>query len=609
MWFVTFRTFDAAKRAEKVFSMRSCLLDNREVIVSAHAAPVVDYSVSEVQGQTNALRSKDEGRIWQKDEIVIEAEKLIMNELQAVLEKDITERVIGVEIRRMAADERGKRDGEQGKIRHQADVLSKDDHNQERAQTNDRLKGLSFRKRKQEEKAKVVARLQVQSDTEDDGGHERLETFEEKRKSANSSMEERPAKRVKSQASSALASDIESEDEVEERATEKEQVIDNEQIAIPLAISEHDLATESPSPTVTAPPDPEPALSDNLTRKRSPSPVAEHREAKRMKIAEDRPIDVLLPEHVPVPVPEKRPAKKAERKKPTKKSKAKGTPAQENSTLEIFIPPTPLQAEVPSVAEVHVTLAEVSPSPVINDLPLSIPPVQQVLPLSEKELRLICDDDEDLYFAHLAITTAEDEELALSESAGEPAEEPVDSPAKLLPRKNETGSARTEGYRKIELHEKSEYVAQYAARSSNKSAEPAKKQREAPKLDPVASSRSNRANARRRALGLDEINQVQLAVALSKGETGTTEVVKFNQLQTRKKNLRFARSPIHAWGLYAMERILKGEMVIEYVGEVIRAAVADKREKAYERQGIGSSYLFRINEDLVVDATKKGNLG
>jgi [histone H3]-lysine4 N-trimethyltransferase SETD1 len=58
-----------------------------------------------------------------------------------------------------------------------------------------------------------------------------------------------------------------------------------------------------------------------------------------------------------------------------------------------------------------------------------------------------------------------------------------------------------------------------------------------------------------------------------------------------------------------MERISRGEMVIEYVGEVIRAQVADKREKAYERQGIGSSYLFRIDEDLVVDATKKGNLG
>ena len=102
---------------------------------------------------------------------------------------------------------------------------------------------------------------------------------------------------------------------------------------------------------------------------------------------------------------------------------------------------------------------------------------------------------------------------------------------------------------------------------------------------------------------------MQRAMQLSLGETPATDQVKFNQLQTRKKHLRFARSPIHDWGLYAMERIARGEMVIEYVGEVIRAAVADKREKAYERQGIGSSYLFRIDEDLVVDATKKGNLG
>ncbi|EJD51992.1 histone methyltransferase [Auricularia subglabra TFB-10046 SS5] len=86
-------------------------------------------------------------------------------------------------------------------------------------------------------------------------------------------------------------------------------------------------------------------------------------------------------------------------------------------------------------------------------------------------------------------------------------------------------------------------------------------------------------------------------------------LIKFNQLQTRKKQLRFARSPIHDWGLYAMERIARGEMVIEYVGEIVRAPIADRREKLYERQGIGSSYLFRIDEELVVDATKKGNLG
>ena len=105
------------------------------------------------------------------------------------------------------------------------------------------------------------------------------------------------------------------------------------------------------------------------------------------------------------------------------------------------------------------------------------------------------------------------------------------------------------------------------------------------------------------------MNQVQRAMALSKGEAAAPDTLKYNQLQARKKQLRFARSPIHDWGLYACERISRGDLVIEYVGEVIRAQVADKREKAYERQGIGSSYLFRIDEDLVVDATKKGNLG
>jgi SET domain-containing protein len=42
-----------------------------------------------------------------------------------------------------------------------------------------------------------------------------------------------------------------------------------------------------------------------------------------------------------------------------------------------------------------------------------------------------------------------------------------------------------------------------------------------------------------------------------------------------------------------MEPISSGEMVIEYVGKVIRQQVADEREKYYERTGIGSSCLFK----------------
>ena len=48
-------------------------------------------------------------------------------------------------------------------------------------------------------------------------------------------------------------------------------------------------------------------------------------------------------------------------------------------------------------------------------------------------------------------------------------------------------------------------------------------------------------------------------------------------------------------------------MVVEYVGQVVRQVVADERERRYEAQGIGSSYLFRVDFDYIIDATKSGN--
>jgi SET domain-containing protein len=49
-------------------------------------------------------------------------------------------------------------------------------------------------------------------------------------------------------------------------------------------------------------------------------------------------------------------------------------------------------------------------------------------------------------------------------------------------------------------------------------------------------------------------------------------------------------------------------MVIEYVGETIRQTVGDLREKHYEIEGINSNYMFRVDSDTIVDATKCGNL-
>lgn len=41
-------------------------------------------------------------------------------------------------------------------------------------------------------------------------------------------------------------------------------------------------------------------------------------------------------------------------------------------------------------------------------------------------------------------------------------------------------------------------------------------------------------------------------------------------MQFRKKKLKFCKSHIHDWGLFAMEPIAADEMVIEYVGQNIR---------------------------------------
>lgn len=87
-----------------------------------------------------------------------------------------------------------------------------------------------------------------------------------------------------------------------------------------------------------------------------------------------------------------------------------------------------------------------------------------------------------------------------------------------------------------------------------------------------------------------------------------TSILDMNQLLKRRKPVKFARSAIHNWGLYAVDKIERNEMIIEYVGEVIRAPLADLRERNYVRSGIGSSYLFRIDDQTVIDATKRGGI-
>ena len=41
----------------------------------------------------------------------------------------------------------------------------------------------------------------------------------------------------------------------------------------------------------------------------------------------------------------------------------------------------------------------------------------------------------------------------------------------------------------------------------------------------------------------------------------------------------------------------------------MRQVVGDRRETYYDETGVGSCYLFRLDEDAIVDATRRGNIG
>lgn len=503
-WYVTFRTSDSARRAAMVLGSRT--LGHHSVTLSACPPPShVTYVATEKAS-------------WTQEEMVRQAGDTIVKELTVLLEKDITERVVATDLRKLVADEKAK--VAETKAREGPEIASEQRPVEKRG-----LKGLSFRKPKRvrEEEAKSAV-------VEEEAPHIEPEESAPVEPEEPAPMEPPKKKRKK---------DI---------------------VAKVTRVAEEDLESEDDENVV-------PEL-----RKRA---VSEVHDEEQEPVKKKPKKDVVLEE--------------VQHEKPLPKKKVTKKKAVTKVVVDEIIRPDELDFDVPATATIHISKLESvsrSPSPV-SEPPRPPSPVPQD----------ICDDDEDLYFCRLAITSG---------SQIAPRTPPPTTDALPAFRKHLTGSARTEGYYEISHAEKSAYVAQYALRSTNvESVAPT----EAP-VQPVTSSRSNRANARRRAQGLEEINQVQRAVALSKGENAAMELsIKFNQLQTRKKHLRFARSPIHDWGLYAMERIARGEMVIEYVGEIIRAQVADKREKVYERQGIGSSYLFRIDEDLVVDATKKGNLG
>lgn len=162
----------------------------------------------------------------------------------------------------------------------------------------------------------------------------------------------------------------------------------------------------------------------------------------------------------------------------------------------------------------------------------------------------------------------------------------------------ESGAVRTEGYFRLEAQEKSRVKFKGILEAFSSSIVTSSNVSNSIGSNDGNSGRSSRAQNRRPLL------QTSANV--------TMDLFKVSPLQSTQKVVALRNSSIHSYGLVLMEPAEPGDLIIEYVGELVRASVANIREWKYEREycgdGIASSYLFRLDGIMVIDATHQGNL-
>jgi histone-lysine N-methyltransferase SETD1 len=347
-----------------------------------------------------------------------------------------------------------------------------------------------------------------------------------------------------------------------------------------------------------------PVLNQRI-RSASPSSDSEPEEGIPLASIKVKPVvAVALDKHTVAAVPDGKvpPVKLEGDEDPVKANKKRAAkPKASNKTKKArILSPDPMveigPPVTPEVAEIKLEdLAAVAlvPKPAKVAKPKAVK-VSKPKKLAKTELEKfmetgVVEDEEDAYWLGQAIVSSHEglaPDLSDVESEDEDAKIKEDHP--LF---HTSGSWRAEGVKKVPQIAKPQYL-------------PERNRAVVSKDDATAltSGRTARVTGRRLAHDMETTRKTASTATVE------SDMFAFNQLRIRKKQLRFSRSPIEGYGLYAMETIHPGEMVCEYVGEICRSAVADIREQRYMKQGIGSSYLFRIDADMVCDATFKGTV-
>jgi uncharacterized protein len=70
--------------------------------------------------------------------------------------------------------------------------------------------------------------------------------------------------------------------------------------------------------------------------------------------------------------------------------------------------------------------------------------------------------------------------------------------------------------------------------------------------------------------------------------------------------IKVRRSKVHGQGVFALQRIRKGTRIIEYVGDRISHARANRRYDDHDEND-NHTFLFAVDRNVVIDATVGGN--